>query len=45
MRAYRRDADGDVDESLVLKAIREWYVDSEDERDTTSECDSDCEWE
>jgi len=44
MRAYRRDADGNIDESLVPKAIREWYVNTEDEQDTTSESDSDCEW-
>ena len=44
MRALRRDADGEIDETLVPKAIRDWYVDSEDEQDTTSECDSDCEW-
>ena len=35
----------EIDESLVPKAIRDWYVDSEDEQDTISECDSDCEWE
>ena len=45
MRAYRCDVDGDIDESFVPKAIREWYVDLEDERDATFECDSDCEWE
>ena len=45
MRALRRDADGEIDESLVPRPIRDWYVDSEDEQDTTSECDSDCEWE
>ena len=45
MRALRRDANGEVDESLVPKAIRDWYVGSEDEQDTVSECDSDCEWE
>ena len=45
MRALRRDADGEIDESLVPRAIRDWYVDSEDEQDTSSECDSDCEWE
>ena len=33
----------EIDESLVLKAIRDWYVDSEEEQDTLSECDSDCE--
>ena len=45
MRALCRDADGEIDESLVPRPIRDWYVDSEDEQDTTSECDSDCEWE
>jgi len=45
MRALRRDADGEIDKSLVPKVIRDWYVDSEDEQDTVSECDSDCEWE
>ena len=35
--------DSDIDESLVLKAIREWYLDTEHEEDTTSESDSDCE--
>ena len=35
----------EIDESLVLKAIRDWYVDSEEEQDTLSECDSDCECE
>ena len=45
MRALRGDADGEIDESLVPKAIRDWYVDSEDEQDTISEYDSDCEWE
>ena len=45
MRTLRRDADGEIDESLVPNGIRDWYVDSEDEQDTLSECDSDCEWE
>ena len=45
MRALRRDPDGVVDETLVPRAIRDWYVDSEDEQVRTSECDSDCEWE
>ena len=30
---------------LVPRSIRDWYVDTEEEQDTTSECDSDCEWE
>ena len=45
MRALRRDADGEIDDSLIPKAIREWYTDSEDEEETSSESDSDCEWE
>ena len=45
MRALRRDAGGEIDQSLVPKAIREWYTDSEDEEETSSKSDSDCEWE
>ena len=45
MRAFRRDAGGEIDESLIPKAIREWYADSEDEQDTSCEYSSDCEWE
>ena len=46
MWALRRDADGEIHESLVPRLIRDWYVDTEEEQDTTSECDhSDCEWE
>ena len=45
MRAFRRDADGEIDESLIPKAIRERYVDSEDGQDTSCEYSSDCEWE
>ena len=43
MRAFRRDADGDIDESLVPKAIRQWYDNSDDEQDTSSESEDDCE--
>ena len=42
MQTLRQDAEGEIDESLVPWAIRDWYVDSEDEQDTTFECDSDC---
>ena len=44
MRALRRDADGEIDESLVPKSIREWCTNTDDEQDTSSECDSGCEW-
>ena len=45
MRALRRDADSEIDEGLVPNVIRDWYVNSEDEQDTISEYDSDCEWQ
>ena len=44
MQALRQDAEGEIDESLVPREIRDCHVDSEDEQDTTFECDSDCEW-
>ena len=43
MRALRRDTNGDIDESLIPKEIREWYDGSDDEEDTLSEGSSDCE--
>ena len=43
MWALRWDAEGETDESLVPRAIRDWYVDSEDEQDRTSEFYSECE--
>ena len=42
MRALRRNASGDIDENLVPQEIREWYKDSEDEKQTSSESESDC---
>ena len=45
MRTLRRDADGDIDESLIPDEIKKWYDDSEDAADTCSENESDCEWE
>ena len=42
MRALRRNADGEIDENLVPQEIREWYEDSEDENQTSSESESDC---
>ena len=41
-RALRRDADGEIDESLIPKEIRQWYEDSEDEQQTSSDSESDC---
>ena len=43
MRALERDADGDVDKSLIPKQVREWYSDSDDE-ETSSECESEWKW-
>ena len=44
MRALRRDADGEIDESLIPKSIRDWYNNTDDEAGTEAESDSDCEW-
>ena len=43
-RAYRRDANGDVDLDLIPQGIRDWYEDSSDEEDTFEECPSDVEY-
>ena len=40
MRALKRNADDDVDKSLIPKSIRDWYDDSDDE-ETSSESESD----
>ena len=40
-RAYRRDASGDIDLSLILQDVRDWYDGSSDEEDTFEECESD----
>ena len=42
--ALRRNTEGDIDESLVPQSIRDWYDGTDDEQDTDSEHDSDCEW-
>ena len=42
-RAHRRDAKGDIDESLLPQDLLDWYVDSSDEEDTVDEHDSDVE--
>ena len=34
MRALQRNAEGEIDKSLIPEAIREWYDDSDDERDS-----------
>ena len=44
MRALRRNTEGDIDESLVPQSIRDWYEGTDDEQDTDSENESDCEW-
>ena len=44
MRALRRNTEGDIDESLVPQSIRDWYDGTDDEQDTDSENESDCEW-
>ena len=41
MRALERNADGDVDKSLIPSSILEWY-DSDDEEETFSESEN--EW-
>ena len=43
-RAYRRDANGDIDLDLIPQGIRDWYEDSSDEEDTFEECPSDVEY-
>ena len=40
VRALERNADGDVDKSLIPKSILAWYEDSSDEETTGSETES-----
>ena len=40
-RAYRRDASGDIDMSLIPQDVRYWYDGSSDEEDTFEECEND----
>ena len=42
-RAHRRNENGDIDESSIPADIRAWYVDSDDEEETISECEGDVE--
>ena len=44
-RAYRRDANGDIDLDLIQQSIRDWYEDSSDEEDTFDECEDDVDCE
>ena len=44
MRALRRNTHEDIDETLVPQSIRDWYENTDDENDTVSEHESDCEW-
>ena len=44
MRALRRNMEGDINESSVPQFIRDWYDGTDDEEDTESENESDCEW-
>ena len=43
MGTLRRNTEGDIDESLVPQSIRDWYNGTDDEQDTESENESDCE--
>ena len=36
-RAFRRDANCDIDESLIPRELIAWYIDSDDEEDTVEE--------
>ncbi len=42
-RAHRRDENGDIDETLIPEDIKAWYVNTSDEEETLSECESDVE--
>ena len=42
-RAFRRNADGDIDETLIPRSLVEWYADSDDEEDTVEEVEDDVE--
>ena len=42
-RAFRRDAKGDIDDSLIPECLVAWYANSSDEEDTTEEVDNDVE--
>ena len=44
MRALHWNTEGDIDESLVPQSIRDLYNGIDDEQDTESENEYDCEW-
>ena len=44
MRALRPNTERDIDESVVPQSIRDWYDGTDDEQDTDSENEFDCEW-
>ena len=44
IRALRQNTEGDIDENLVPQSIQETYDGTDDEQDTDSENESDCEW-
>ena len=43
-RAFRRNAEEDIDESLIPSDLLAWYQDSDDEADTVEEQESDVEY-
>ena len=44
MQALHWNTEGDIDESLVPQSIRDLYNGIDDEQDTESENEYDCEW-
>ena len=42
-KAFRRNAEGDIDESLIPASLLAWYEGSDDEEETVDEVDSDVE--
>ena len=42
-RAFRRNADGDIDETLIPRSLVAWYADSDDGEDTVEEVEEDVE--
>ena len=44
IRALRQNTEEDIDENLVPQSMRDTYDGTDDEQDTDSENESDCEW-
>ena len=42
-RAFRQNADADIDDTLIPRSLVEWYADSDDEEDTVEEVEDDVE--